>query len=335
MFRNAIRVKRLMVLSAMLAVAFAWTGREPARAQAPAIERPPTNDDGDPQEPPDREAHREGDPDRERDPNRERETNRERGRRAGDPRETLAKLQKLRLAMHKELELSPEQRDTAEALFEAHFKSAPQRYAEDMEKKQEELQTRAEEIREQMDEAAGRGDAEGARRLRRAHAELFRNAFRADIDATADLLIELRESLDQTQQKKFDALVRKLGLSFAIVRSGGMAPIGEQLRNPALGLSDEQRAAIDRLTKDAMDELADPDLDPEDRREILYQLREDILAQLTDEQNRRIEEDTQRYHERQRQREEALEQLRKQKEAAKAESGGSTGEKKDEPPQPD
>ena len=310
MFRNSTRPKRLMGQSAMIAIAWAWFAHTPAGAQAPATQAPPAQEPsvqkkGDSQDAPDDEGGSES----------KRGSNRKRGR--GDARETLAKLQELRLTMHKELELSAKQRDTVENLFDDHFERAPERYAEDIQQKQEELQTQAEQLRTEMDRAAKRGDVEEARRLRQAHAELFRSAFRAEIDATGELLTALRDSLDEAQQKKFDAFLRKLGLSLAHARSRGAASIGQQLRNPELGITDKQRATIDRLTKDAMDRLGDPDLELPARREILVQLREDILAQFTDEQARQIEEDMERYRERRSQKEKALEQIRKQKEAAK------------------
>jgi len=307
MFRNSTRPRRLIVQAATIAIAWAWFGQAPAAAQAPAtqepsVQEPSAKDKGDSQGAPDG----------------KRGSDRKRG--SGDPRETLAKLQELRLTMHKELELSAKQRDTAEKLFEDYFKRAPERYAEDIQQKQEELQTQAAELRTQMDRAAKSGDVEEARRLRKAHAELFRNAFRSEIDATGELLTALRDSLDAAQRKKFDALLRKLGLSPAGTRSRTAASIGQQLRNPELGITDNQRETIDRLTKDAMDQLGDPDLELPARREILVQLRADILSQLTDEQVRQIEEDMERHRERRNQKEKALEQIRKQKEAAKEQS---------------
>lgn len=309
--RNPV-ARRATCLTPILIVAGVWCLPAPAWAQSP--------DDA---------------PDVRRDDEGGERSPRDGRRRQGDPRETLDKLQKLRVAMYEQLGMSERQRRDAEGLFTAHFESAAERYAEDVRKQQDELHTRAEEIRGQMEQAAERGDAEAVKRLRKAHAELYRNAFRGDLEATGELLTDLRERLDETQQTRFDALVRKLGLSFATREALAVGPISERLRSPDFGLSDEQRARIDEISKDALDQLADPELDPETQREILIQLRDDILAELTEEQHRKLEEDMKRYRERMRQRDEALETLRKQKEKAKADTEKPADAGEDEPPSPE
>ena len=206
-------------------------------------------------------------------------------------RRLVSRLTKLHEAIKEKLDLTSEQEESIRDLFDDHIRKVTEHHDQQHgnrvdEADLEELKA----LRNRMIEARKSGDTDTARRLRAQMTEKAR-AMRPPAGPSASQLIEkVAKQLEEGQLETFHAIVRRFRLDEAPTPGGGpLRAILQAVRDPQLGLSDEQRRDIRDLVRRAITGVP-----PGERRgarldEVAERVRADISELLTPDQRTKLE----------------------------------------------
>lgn len=207
-------------------------------------------------------------------------------------RRQIARLNKLRTAVNKELGLSSSQRSAIDRLFRDYIDTLggsrgrlhPFGTGASDRDEMASLRTRMRAARKAKDERA-------ARRLReefRAKMNMRKTAVALSLD---DFLRKVDALLRARQRTAFQKLVRNAQVRQGRQRSqnGDLRKLWRAVSRPAVGLSDQQRRAITLIIRDSADAMAQSRREGGDIAEITAQVRLEVLGELTNSQRIKME----------------------------------------------
>ncbi len=210
-------------------------------------------------------------------------------------RQEIRRLKKLRELVRKELELTEEQFEEINDLFEEQLEKVME-IAKEEERHSRENAGRLRDLQERINEARHDGDRDTLRELVEEFRSLRGGSGRIWEEARRfhDAVLEV---LDKEQGSDFRRLIRMAspGPEGRTARLDTMRVLRRALRD--VDLTPEQKEATTRLFIDLRDAVREARGDEAAMERMLNELREDILAELDEDQARRLEEAEERIRE--------------------------------------
>ncbi len=201
-------------------------------------------------------------------------------------RDPVEGLRQLREAMGDELQLTDQQFDAIDELFESHVKQVEDLRAED-EQRRAQNEEEVRDLRRQMREASENDDREKARELGMRVQELTAPS-PAIREANDKFSGDVKAKLTDEQRPKFDALFNRF-VNPQRGRGGAIMAIFGALRQ--IDLNDQQDAKIREIREKHMSAFRQAQSEgPEAAEAIVKQLRDEIMAELTAEQKAQFEQ---------------------------------------------
>ncbi|UCF32480.1 MAG: hypothetical protein JSV78_09100 [Phycisphaerales bacterium] len=273
-------MSRRFLSSMVLASCFMWAvSSQMPPAQAGQIQV--TDSEDDPQA--------ENDKDRPRD-----KTGREPDRlpRPKDTRELVDRLRSLHELMYQSIDLTREQAEPIDELFDKHFQEIRAGDKEEAEQSRDEARERMREIRTQLEQARDAGDKETFDALRKELKELRKAAKPPQFTSTDRFIQEIGALLDKEQRRAFKELVNKLGLRPPRSKGGirSFRELMRVIRHPELGLTEEQQENIRSIVREQRASAREGEAEPGARKERLEKLMAEIMEQLTPQQQEKFKE---------------------------------------------
>lgn len=203
----------------------------------------------------------------------------------------FAGLKKLWDAMKSELDLRKEQEKAVDELFRTHLRSLregrnhrrPFRAGPGNAKKLKNL-------RDKLREAQKAGDKETTRELGRQLREIKEARGTAVADTTTQFIEKLAEALNEDQRPAFRQLVKRLQIrNRPEVRAVALRRLWRATRHPDVGLSDEQRRAVQAALRKGFLSTAQSGRDANTPEEVMADVHAEVFKELTPEQRVKIE----------------------------------------------
>ena len=206
-------------------------------------------------------------------------------------RRQITQLTKLQTAMKEKLDLSREQEEAVDQLFQDYFrdlkdkKSRPKPFGAN--RGDREALT---ELRKKMTEAHKKGDNETLQKLRQELREKMRPRSSAVSGSMSQLFSQVANELDEEQRPRFRNLIRSLRIGSAPRAPGGeLRTLWRAVMRPDNDLSEEQQKTARNLLRDGFKAIGEVESDDAKVKEITARVHADILAQLTAEQRVKVE----------------------------------------------
>ncbi len=216
-----------------------------------------------------------------------------------DPRQLVKDLGTLREAMKERIELSAEQKEVIEEIFEEQMGRLEEQAR--LQKSGETDEDSAEmirELREQMVATRESGDADAMKEIREQIRELMMRGRSRGATGMHLFLRRVADELTQDQAKTYRRILKRLKLDRFVERPGmALRQLMRAVMHPEMNLTEEQRQAIRELSREAFKGAAKgagngagPEgRSPEMLAQITEELKPKIFAELTDEQRATVE----------------------------------------------
>jgi hypothetical protein len=206
-------------------------------------------------------------------------------------RRQFMQLKKLEEAMKEKLRLSREQRNAIEQLFRDHLALLRERQSrrqvpEADSKDVEEIKA----LRDKLIKAREAGDEQAVSEARKQLKDKLQERLGSEADPTSEFLDKVAAELDENQRAEFRKLVRRLGIDTPRgPRDLELRKLLRVVRQPEVGLSEQQQRTIRTILRDAAAALADPEVDATKADEITAKARADVFKELALEQQSKVD----------------------------------------------
>ena len=205
--------------------------------------------------------------------------------------ELIAKLNKLLEELKERVELTDDQEERIDDLFEFQIEgleaaAAKRRSAEDEERDVEDLRA----LREELIEARKAGDRERARELRKQMNQKLRQRRTGGAEATPRFIEHVASFLEEEQRSPFLVLVKRLELPTAEPRR--QHPVQMLMRavmSSEVGLTTEQRRDVRMLMREHMTDAKRRRADKDETDKAFTELRGAVFELLSNEQCQKVE----------------------------------------------
>ena len=203
----------------------------------------------------------------------------------------ISRLGKLREELFEKLDLTPQQKKAIGDLFDDYIRSINEHEDQRSGRRVEDTdlaELRA--LRKQMDEARAAGNKERERELRQQLVDKAQSLRRPEGASTSELIQKTAQQLEDKQLGAFREIVKRFQLDEAHRSRGGpLRTILRAVRDPDLGLTDEQRRKVGEIVREQISAVPTSERRGDRMDKIAEAVRTEVFKLLTPEQKAKLE----------------------------------------------